>query len=94
MDAQNFNTAVEDLIAKVVGGKALDAFASRQAPQKDHQPAVGDRQISREHARRYRASSRNRAKHVPEGATIKPPRSNINATASSTSPLKKRIPRI
>jgi hypothetical protein len=26
MDAQNFNTAVEDLIAKVVGGKALDAF--------------------------------------------------------------------
>src|SRR5437016_11981076 len=30
-------------------GKALDAFASRQAPQKDHQPAVGDRQISRKH---------------------------------------------
>ena len=26
MDVQNFNTAVEDLIAKVVGGKALDAF--------------------------------------------------------------------
>jgi hypothetical protein len=26
MDAQNFNSAVQDLIAKVVGGKALDAF--------------------------------------------------------------------
>ena len=26
MDAQTFKTAVEDVIAKVVGGKSLDAF--------------------------------------------------------------------
>jgi hypothetical protein len=33
MDAQNFNTAVEDLIAKVVGGKAQ---AVPQVPARHH----------------------------------------------------------
>ena len=45
-------------------------------------------------ARRYDSSSRNRAKQVPDGATRNPPCRDINATASSTSPLKNRMPRI
>src|SRR5262249_9559981 len=39
-------------------------------------------------------SSRNRAKQVPEGAIKNPPRCTIDWTASSTSPLKNRMPRI
>src|SRR5439155_9715600 len=45
-------------------------------------------------ARWYISSSRNRAKQVPDGATRIPPSRDINATASSTSPLKNWIPRI
>src|SRR5204862_468515 len=45
-------------------------------------------------ARRYRSSSRSRAKPVAKGATGKPPWRNMNATASSTSPLKNLTPRI
>jgi ketosteroid isomerase-like protein len=46
MDAQTFKTAVEDLIAKVVGGKALDAFDRYYADdvnmqENDQPPRVG-----------------------------------------------------
>jgi hypothetical protein len=46
MDAQSFKAAVEDLIAKVVGGKALDAFDRYYADdvtmqENDQPPRVG-----------------------------------------------------
>src|SRR5207237_5720153 len=42
----------------------------------------------------YASSQRSRAKHVPDSATRKPPRSDIRATARPTSPLKNLIPSI
>jgi len=46
MDAQTFKTAVEDLIAKVVGGKALEAFDKYYADdvemqENEQSPRVG-----------------------------------------------------
>ncbi len=64
MNAQNVKAAVEDLIAKVVGGKALDAFdqyyadnvtmqENEQPPELVRQPVARSRRIFFLRSRRY-----------------------------------------